>query len=80
MSRIRLLILAANPRGTERLALEKETLEIMTKTRLGPERDALELIPAFAATTDDVLQYLNQYRPDIVHFSGHGTSTGEISW
>jgi hypothetical protein len=26
----------------------------------------------------DLLQYLNQHRPHIVHFSGHGDHTGEI--
>ena len=41
-------------------------------------RDTLDIISAWAIRPDDLLQYLNQHKPNIVHFSGHGTSAGEI--
>jgi hypothetical protein len=38
----------------------------------------LELITKWAARPDDLLQALNQHRPHVVHFSGHGSATEEI--
>jgi SMODS-associated and fused to various effectors sensor domain/CHAT domain len=38
----------------------------------------LDLISAWAVRPDDLLQTLNQHKPHVVHFSGHGTSDGEI--
>ncbi|MDP1966519.1 MAG: hypothetical protein Q8K93_30480, partial [Reyranella sp.] len=33
----------------------------------------MELISKAAVRPDDLFQYLNQHRPHIVHFSGHGS-------
>src|SRR5262249_19001088 len=41
-------------------------------------RDALELTTKWAVRPDDLLQYLNQHQPHVVHFSGHGSDAGEI--
>jgi len=41
-------------------------------------RDSLQLVSKWAVRPDDLLQYLNQYKPQIVHFSGHGSPTEEI--
>ncbi len=76
--RIRILMVAANPSTTPRLALDEEAREIGEKLRLAQDRDAFELITHWAVRPADLLQYLNQYRPSIVHFSGHGSGTGEI--
>lgn len=76
--RIRILFLAANPRSTSRLALDEEAREISEKLRLSRDRDAFELITCWAVRRADLLQYINQHRPQIVHFSGHGGRTGEI--
>jgi tetratricopeptide (TPR) repeat protein len=78
MNKIRSLFLAANPHYTERLSLDKEMREITEKVRASEYRDALELIAAWAVRSDDLLQNLNRYKPQIVHFSGHGSPTGEI--
>jgi hypothetical protein len=36
------------------------------------------VIPTWAVRPDDFLQSLNQHRPHVVHFSGHGNSAKEI--
>src|SRR4029079_3186836 len=76
--RVRILMLAANPATTARLALGEEAREISEKIRLARDRDMFELITRWAVRPADLLQYLNEFRPQVVHFSGHGNSSGEI--
>jgi hypothetical protein len=76
--RIRVLLLAANPARTRRLAIDEEAREITEKVRLSRDRDAFDLITRWAVRPADLLQYLNEHRPHVVHFSGHGDPAGEI--
>ena len=78
MSKVKVLFLAANPLGTSRLDLDEEIRLIEEKIYASEHRDQLDLVPVLAARPDDLLQSLNRYRPQIVHFSGHGTSAGEL--
>lgn len=72
------LLLAANPIGTSRLQLDEELRHIRMKVRASDHRDAIEFVPWFAARPDDLMQTLLQYRPEIVHFSGHGSAAHEL--
>lgn len=76
--KIKILFLAANPLQTTPLRLDEEVREIEAKIRAADYRDSLELITKWAVRPDDLLQYLNQYKPHIVHFSGHGSASEEI--
>lgn len=78
MNKLRTLFLAANPQGMSQLAIDQEIRQITEKIRLSEGRDVLEVITAWAVQPADLLQYLNQYEPQIVHFSGHGSQAGEI--
>lgn len=78
MVTIRTLFLAANPVGTTVLKLDEEIRAIANKIRLSDRRDLFDVVSAWAVRPDDLLQYLNQYRPQVVHFSGHGSPAGEI--
>jgi len=78
MNKIKILFLAANPADTNELALDKEIREITSKIRAADHRDSIDLISAWAVRPDDLLQLLNQHKPQIVHFSGHGSNSGEI--
>jgi CHAT domain-containing protein len=78
MEKIRILFLAANPATTTQLALDEECREIKKKIRDAEHRDSLELITEWAVRPDDLIQFLNQHKPHIVHFSGHGSLTEEI--
>lgn len=76
MQKITALFLAANPTSTPRLAIDEEMHAIEQKFRAAEHRDALMFQSAWAVRPDDLLQLLNQHKPHIVHFSGHGSSEG----
>ncbi|MCI5158241.1 MAG: CHAT domain-containing protein [Candidatus Electrothrix sp. AUS1_2] len=76
--KIKVLFLAANPSGTARLQLDEEIRQITAKIRASEHRDALDVVSRFAVRADDLLQALLENKPHIVHFSGHGSETGEI--
>jgi hypothetical protein len=72
------LIFAANPRDQDPLALDEEVREVAEKIRKSEHRDALNLKTRWAVRPDDVLQGLNEDRPQIVHFSAHGSQYDEL--
>ena len=76
--RVRILVLAANPLNTDQLRLDQEIREIQSKLRAADFRNHFELVSWLAVRADDLLQALNEVRPDIVHFSGHGTQNSEL--
>jgi CHAT domain-containing protein len=74
--KVKALFLAANPRSTNRLAIDEEMHAIEQKVRAAEYRDVLVFQSAWAVRPDDLLQLLNQHQPHIVHFSGHGSDEG----
>ena len=78
MQGLKILFLAANPTNTEPLMLDKEIREITQKVKATTHRNMIEVKSAWAVTVDDLLQLLNEHRPEIVHFSGHGETNGII--
>ncbi len=76
--KIVVLFLAANPRDTEPLALDEEVRSISQKIRLSEHRDSVDLRSSWAVQPTDVLQAINEFRPTIIHFSGHGSPDGDI--
>lgn len=78
VDKVTILFLAANPQGTDHLGLDEEIRSITEKIRASDKRDTLDLISAWAVRPDDLLQKLNEHKPQVVHFSGHGTHVGEI--
>lgn len=78
MAKIKILFVSANPSKTPALRLDEEAREIEAKIRAATHRDALQLITQWATRPDDLLQSLNEHRPHIVHFSGHGSKTEEL--
>jgi hypothetical protein len=78
MNNIKTLFLASNPKGTTVLKLDEEIRAISKKIRASDYRDLIELVSAWAVRPDDLIQVLNEQKPQIVHFSGHGNQKGEI--
>jgi hypothetical protein len=76
--RLTVLYLASNPFNTPTLQLDLEIRAIETKIRMSEHRDSLEAILKLAVRPDDLQQALLVYKPHVVHFSGHGTTTGEL--
>jgi len=78
VNKVKVMFLAANPTNTNRLSLDKEIREISEKIRASQYRDTLQLVSGWAVRPDDLLQLLNEHKPHVVHFSGHGSQAGEI--
>lgn len=76
--RKKILVLAANPQGQSPLRLDQEIREIQAGLRSANRRDDYELIQRLAVRPRDLQQALISDRPNIVHFSGHGSKEGEI--
>lgn len=75
---IKILFLAANPSDTEPLQLAEEVRAIDEALQRGRYRDAFDLESHWAVRTSDVQGLLLRHEPDIVHFSGHGSTEGAI--
>ncbi len=77
-SQIRILFLTAEPTDTAKLRLQQELREIRQRLQRANQRERFLLDFGFSARPEDVSQELLNFQPHIVHFSGHGTSTGEL--
>jgi len=76
--KVKILFLAANPKDTSKLRLDEEIREIQARIRSADFRDHFDLLSRWAVRPDDLLQALNEVRPHIVHFSGHGCQASEL--
>ena len=74
----RILFLAANPKGTPRTRLDEEIRTIEERIRLAEMRDLFDVKQEWALRTSDLQRTLLQHKPEIVHFAGMGTPSGEI--
>ncbi|GMX66782.1 hypothetical protein Elgi_60540 [Paenibacillus elgii] len=74
---VKVLFFAANPLG-DTLRLDDEVRDIEDRIRKSKHRDGIKLISKWSTRTHDLLQSLNENRPQIVHFSGHGSEKGEL--
>lgn len=78
MEKIVTVFLASNPLATQQLTLDQEAREIMDRIRASKYRELLDFISIWAVRPRDLLDTLNTYSPEIVHFSGHGSPTGAL--
>jgi len=74
-----ILILAANPKGTNSLRLDREVREIDHVLRASHLRDRFKLHQRWAVRTRDLQRALLEIQPEIVHFCGHGEGTAGIA-
>jgi sugar/nucleoside kinase (ribokinase family) len=68
----KILVLAANPKDTKRLRLDKEIREIKNGLERAQKRDEFDFEQQLAARPQDVRRAMLDFRPNIVHFCGHG--------
>lgn len=74
-----ILFIAADPTNASRLRLGEEFREIQEKLKLAQSRDQFKLhLPQLSVRPADISQALLDAQPQIVHFSGHGASTGAL--
>src|SRR5437764_12793185 len=74
----KIVLLAAAPMNAGRVRLEQEIREIQAGLRAATLREAFQFQPVLATRTRDLQQALLTEEPQIVHFSGHGNSRGEL--
>lgn len=67
-----ILLLAANPKGTQSLRLQEEEREIKDKLRLAGY-GKVPINSTGATRPRDIQQAMLDFKPQIVHFSGHGS-------
>jgi hypothetical protein len=67
-----ILVLAANPKGTDPLRLGEEVRSIQTGLERSQYRDRFRIEQRWAVTATDIRRALLDCKPQIVHFSGHG--------
>jgi CHAT domain-containing protein len=69
---MKVALLVTNPDLTRSLQTGVEARYIDEAIRLGGNADCVDLKVVPAPTLDTLLDTLNSYRPDVLHFSGHG--------
>ena len=77
MTKHTILFVAANPLGTDRLALDEEARAIRVALERSGYRDRFALETRWAVRPLDLLDELRKLKPTVVHFSGHG-GRGEL--
>lgn len=74
----KILILAVNPKNTNKLGLDREVREIQEGLRRSKKRDKFVVESRWAVRPDDIRRAIFDFDPQIVHFCGHGEADGEL--
>ena len=75
---IKVLFLAANPADQDQLKLTREMTQIDRDVRQAEFRDRFKFEQQWEVRVTELQGHLMRYKPDIVHFSGHGSRASEI--
>jgi len=75
---IKILFLASNPRDTCHLRLDHEMRSIDKAVRSSDLRDIIKIDQQWAVKISEIQDHFLRYKPQIVHFSGHGTNESRI--
>jgi TPR repeat protein len=84
MRKVKVLFFAADPLSSPpdgrdpRLRLDENVRQVRETVDAAPHRDALEVIDRWAVRTRDLVREMNRVHPQVVHFSGHGSSDGLV--
>ncbi|MEH1826731.1 MAG: 5'-methylthioadenosine/S-adenosylhomocysteine nucleosidase [Nostoc sp.] len=74
-----ILFLAANPVSTNRLRLDEEIREIKAGLRRSKNREQFVINQKWAVRARDLRRAILEFNPQIIHFSGHGAQSGEVT-
>ncbi len=73
---VTVLMVSASPDGQAYLHIDREIHEVQRRLRTADYRDSLKLEVRPAARMADLIQMLNEVKPDVIHFSGHSNEAG----
>ena len=71
-----ILLLASNPKETDALRLAEEFREIKESLKLSANEDNFRVVQGEAIRPKDLRRLVLETKPQIVHFSGHGSHDG----
>jgi hypothetical protein len=77
--KITVLMLATNQLEIYYVRLDEEFREIDEKIQVATFRDSFEFIQRASIKVSELRTLLLRYKPHVVHFSGHGKPSGEIT-
>ncbi|WP_414585447.1 CHAT domain-containing protein [Scytonema sp. PCC 10023] len=75
---VKILFLAADPSDASRLRLGQELRDIKKRLRIAKAPEKYQLEQRESVRVADITQAIFDVEPHIIHFSGHGTSQGEL--
>ena len=78
--RITVLYLSASPIDADRLRVDEEAREIREALARSEHSNAIALETRWALRTMDLLTAINETKPTIIHFSGHGSEDGSLAF
>lgn len=73
---VKIMFLSANPQDMDSLRFDKEFRDIEHNITHSQNKDRIKIVTKLAVRLNDLQLYLNEERPNIVHFSGHGNEQG----
>lgn len=76
--RLKILFFASNPLDQVNLRVDEEAREIQSRLRQTEHRDLVDFASEWAVRPSDLIEAINRERPQVVHFSGHGSRQGEL--
>ncbi len=77
-AKLRVLFVGATPTDTARLAVGEEYRHVDASVRTSDNAARFEFHFAHEVRADELGPALLRHRPHVVHFSGHGSATGEL--
>lgn len=75
---LRIAFVAANPSDTEQLRLGEECMETQRELKLAPHRADFAFESRWAMTVDELIRFLNEIDPAVIHVAGHGSTRGLV--
>ena len=73
---VKILFLAANPKDTQALDLDKEVEILRDMIESGRHQDRIRIDQRWEVSFDKLQQTILKFSPQIIHFSGHGIEEG----
>jgi hypothetical protein len=72
VAKLRVAFLTTNPVREAALRTDMEMRDVLKEVRRSANREEVEIRHLPAARLEDLLDALNEFEPNVVHFSGHG--------
>jgi hypothetical protein len=73
-----ILFLSADPTNEARLRLGQEVRDIQQRLSLAKLRKKIKMVERMSVRPGDITQAIFDTEPQIIHFSGHGTASGDL--